>query len=210
VADTRQAKLWVTHMLFPSLESGGLLGGTPVPLLNLYTRVISIVEDVSEGVARVMILAGLILILAAAMSFFYLQVTCQRILRRQFEREYFQSIANVIRLEFPSLRKALEDFGVSVDYSRVPRALKCDFLALTHLLKTTAGAKQGYSKAQSLLILYFRWQFLSLAVRRSLRVGEKKAALRLTSVLQYFANAIGQHLYADEFGNLKADCLVNL
>jgi len=59
------------------------------------------------------------------------------------------------------------------------------------------------------LILYFRVQFLSLAVRRLLGVRERKAALRLTSVLQYFANVIGQRLYADEFGYLKPDCLVN-
>ena len=59
------------------------------------------------------------------------------------------------------------------------------------------------------MILYFRIQFLSLAVRRLLGVGERKAALRLTSALQYFANLTGQRLYADEFGNLRPDYLVN-
>jgi len=152
-----------------------------------------------------MILAWLILALSLAMVFFYFQATCQRILRRQFEREYFQIIADVIRLEFPSLRKSLDDFGVAVDYSRLPRALKCDFLALTHLLKSTGNVHQRYSTEQRLLIHYFRVQLFSLAVRRLLRVGEKKAALRLTSVLQYFANVVGQRLYAEEFGNLKAD-----
>jgi hypothetical protein len=53
-------------------------------------------------------------------------------------------------------------------------------------------------------------QFLSLVVRRLLRVSERKAALRLTSVLKYFANVIGQRLYADEFGNLRAENPVNL
>jgi len=156
-----------------------------------------------------MIVSWLILALSAAMVFFYFQATCQRILRRQFDQAYFQSIAKVIRLEFPSLRKSLAELGAGVDYSRVPKALKCDFLALTHLLKNTADVKQGYSKEQRLLILYFRIQFLSLAVRRSLGVGERKAALRLTSVLQYFANVIGQRLYADEFGNLRPDYLVS-
>ena len=156
-----------------------------------------------------MILSWLILALSMAMVFFYFQATCQRILRRQFDREYFQSIVNVIRLEFPSLRQALEQSGASLDYSRLPKALKCDFLALTHLLRNTADVKPGYSKEQRLLILYCRVQFLSLSVRCLLRVGEKKAALRLTSVLQYFANAIGQRLYADEFGSLLPDYLVN-
>ena len=156
-----------------------------------------------------MILAALILILSTALFFFYFQATCQRILRRQFDQTYFQSIANVIRLEFPSLRKSLAELGAAVDYSRMPKALRCDFLALTHLLKNTADAKQGYSREQRLLVLYFRIQFLSLAVRRVLGVRERKTALRLTSILQYFANVIGQRLYADEFANLNPGYLVN-
>ncbi len=158
-----------------------------------------------------MILSWLILALSLAMVFFYFQATCQRILRRQFDHEYFRSIANVIRLEFPSLREALEQSGASLDYSRLPKALKCDFLALTHLLRNTADVKPGFSKEQRLLMLYFRVQFLSLAVRRSLKVGERKAALRLTSILQYFANVIGQRMNDVGFGNAPtASYLVNL
>ena len=40
-----------------------------------------------------------------AMVFFYFQATCQKILRRHFERDYVQSIANVIRLEFLSVQE---------------------------------------------------------------------------------------------------------
>jgi hypothetical protein len=158
-----------------------------------------------------MILAAVILILSTALFFFYFQVTCQRILRRQFDREYFQSIANANRLEFPSLRKALEEFDAPVDYPRLRMMLKCDFLALTYLLKNAANVNQRYSKEERLLILYFRWQFLSLAVRRLLKLGEKKAILRLTSVLQYFANVVGQRVNTVRFGNLTAaDYLLNL
>ena len=35
-----------------------------------------------------MVLSALILILSTAFFFFYLQATCQRILRQQFDREY--------------------------------------------------------------------------------------------------------------------------
>jgi hypothetical protein len=158
-----------------------------------------------------MILAAFILILSTAMFFFYFQVTCQKVLRRQFDREYFQSIVNANRLEFPSLRKSLEEFGAPVDYPRLRMMLKCDFLALTYLLKNAANVNQRYSKEERLLILYFRWQFLSLAVRRLLKVGEKKAILRLTSVLQYFANVVGQRVNTVRFGNLTAaDYLLNL
>ncbi len=157
-----------------------------------------------------MILSWLILTLSLAMVFFYFQATCQRILRRQFDQEYFRSIVNVIRLEFPSVREALEQSGASLDYSRLPKALNCDFLALTHLLRNTTDVKPGYSKEQWLLILYFRVQFLSLAARRFLGVGERKAALRLTSILQYFANVVGERMNEVEFGNSPATSLVNL
>jgi len=148
-----------------------------------------------------MILAALILILSTAMFFFYFQATCQKVLRRQFDREYFQSIAKAVRLEFPSLRKSLEEVQAPVDYSRLSMMLRCDFLALTYLLDNVAGASQRYSWEERLLVLYFRWQFLSLAVRHLLKVGENKAILRLASVLQYFANVVGQRLDAVEFGN---------
>ena len=158
-----------------------------------------------------MILAVLILILSTAMFFFYFQATCQKILRLQFDKEYFQCIVNANRLEFPSLRKWLEEFGAPVDYPRLRMMLKCDFLALTYLLKNAANVNQRYSNEERLLILYFRWQFLSLAVRRMLKLGEKKAILRLTSVLQYFANVVGQRVNTVRFGNLTAaDYLLNL
>ena len=158
-----------------------------------------------------MIVPTLILVLSTAMFFFYFQVTCQKILRRQFDREYFQSIANANRLEFPALRKSLEEFGAPADYPRLRMMLKCDFLALTYLLKNAANVNQRYSKEERLLILYFRWQFLSLALRRLLKVGEKKAILKLTSVLQYFANVVGQRVDSVRFGNLTAaDYLLNL
>ena len=156
-----------------------------------------------------MIMAWLILILSLAMVFFYFQATCQRILRRQFDREYARSIANVIRLEFPSLRESLKESGAPLDYSRMPKMLTCDFLALTYLLKNVANAHQRYSNEERLLILYFRSQLLSLAARRLLKVGEKKAILRLTSVLHYFANVVGQRMNTVGIGNLRADYLVN-
>jgi hypothetical protein len=158
-----------------------------------------------------MIVATLILILSTAMFFFYFQVTCQKIFLRQFDREYFQFVVNANRLEFLSLRKALEEFGAPVDYPWLRMKLKCDFLALTYLLKNAANVNQRYSSQERLLILYFRWQLLLLAVRRLLKVGEKKAILQLTSVLQYFANVVGQRVNTAGFGNLTAaDYLLNL
>ena len=151
-----------------------------------------------------MILAWLILALSMAMVFFHFQTTCQKILRRQFEGEPFQSVANITRLEFPSLRRSLEGIGAPVDHHRLCRMLQCDFLALTYLLKNGANPKRHYSNEELLLTLYFRWQLLSLAVRSYLRAGEKKTILRLTSVLEYFANVVGQRLNTARCGTFTA------
>jgi hypothetical protein len=157
-----------------------------------------------------MIVATLILILSAAMFFFYFQTTCQSILRRQFDLEYFRSIANANRLEFPSLRKELEESGAPIEYSRLRGALRCDFLALTYLLRNVENSKGRYSNEERLLILYFYSQSLSLAVRRLLRLSDNKVTLRLTSVLQYFANVVGQRVGAVKLGSLTTDCPINV
>jgi len=149
-----------------------------------------------------MVLAALILILSTALFFFFFQVACQEILRRQFEGEYFRSIAMANRLEFPSLQESLEGDGSPVDYTRLRMMLKCDFLALTYLLKNVANTRRRYSKEERLLILYFRWQVLSLAVRCLLKMGQKEAILKLTSVLQYFANVVGRRINTVRFGSL--------
>ncbi|HXX22298.1 MAG TPA: hypothetical protein VEO19_04020 [Terriglobia bacterium] len=151
-----------------------------------------------------MFLAALVLILSAAMFFFYFQTTCQKIVRRQFEQEYFRSIVTAHRLEFLALQASLEESGVPVGCPRLHRMLKCDFLALTYLLKNAANVSQRYSNEERLLILYSRWQFLSLAVRCLLGLDEKKAALKVTSVLQYFANVVGQRVNRARAGNIIA------
>jgi hypothetical protein len=158
-----------------------------------------------------MLLAALILILVTALFLFYLQVTCRRILRRQFDREYFHAIVNANRLEFLAVRKAAEELGAPIDYPRMLMMLRCDFLALTYLLKNAANVNQRYSREERLLMLYFRLAFASLIARHWLRLREKPAILKLTAILQYFANVVGKRVNTVRFGNLTApDYLLNL
>jgi hypothetical protein len=157
-----------------------------------------------------MFLAALILILSTALFFFYFQATCQKILRRQFAQDYFQAIVNANRLEFPSVRKAL-DFGAPVDYPRLRLMLKCDFLALTYLLKNAANLNQRYSTEELFLMVYFRMLFFSLFTRHWLRLREKPAILKLTAILQFFANVVGQRVDTVRFADLTAsDYLLKL
>jgi len=82
--------------------------------------------------------------------------------------------------------------------------LKCDFLALTYLLKNAVNVDQRYSREERLLMLYFRLVFASLITRHWLRVREKSAILKLTAILQYFANVVGQRVDTVRFANLTA------
>ena len=149
-----------------------------------------------------MVLTVLILILATALFFFYLQITCQRILRRQFEREYFLAIVNAYRLEFPAVRRTLGEFDAPVDYPRLRVMLKCDFLALTYLLKNAANVHQRYSREEWLLMFYFRLSFASLVARHWFQKRERRSILKLAAILQYFANVVGQRVGTVRFANL--------
>ena len=105
----------------------------------------------------------------------------------------------------------MEEFGTPVDYPRLRRMLECDFLALTYLLKNVANVNQRCPNEERLLTLYFHWQLLSLAARRIFKIGETKAILKLTFVLDYIANVVGQRVHTTAFKNLLvADCLPNL
>jgi len=151
------------------------------------------------------------MIVSVGMFFFYLQATCQKVLRRQFSQEFFQSIVNANRLEFPSIRKAIEDLGSPVEYPRLLLTLKCDFLALTYLLKNAANVDQRYSYEERLLILYFKVVFASLVTCHWLKLRESSAVLKLTVILEYFANVVGERVNTVRFGNLTAsDYLLNL
>ena len=151
-----------------------------------------------------MVSAIIILVSSVALCLFYIQVTCQNILRREFECEFFTSIANANRLEFVFIRRSLEEFDAAVDYPWIRLALKCDYLALTYLLKNAANAKQSYSREERLLMLYFRALFLLLSILHLLRFRERAAMLRMVNILQHFANVLGERVSRFRFGNLSA------
>jgi hypothetical protein len=139
-----------------------------------------------------MLFSVVLLIVSSALLMFYLQLHCQRILRREFYDEFFHAVVNANRLEFPFVRKALEEFGVPVDYERVRMPLKCDFLALTYLRRNGCYAKLRFSKDERLLRMYFRVVFSLLWIRHRMGLSEKAAVLKLTSILAYLTNALGE------------------
>jgi hypothetical protein len=143
--------------------------------------------------------SGVILIVCIALFLLYIQAKCRITLGRKFEREYFQAVVNANRLKFPLVRKALERFDAP-DHSWVCMALQRDFLKLTYLLRNSAKPQQSYSHGEFLLILYFQAIFFAF---RFFKLRKKAAALKLTMVLQYFANVIGQGANGIRFSNVN-------
>ena len=158
-----------------------------------------------------MTMAIIIFVFSIALLMFYLQATCERILRREFGQEFFHSVVNANRLEFPFVRKALEEFNVPVDYERFRMQLKCDFLALTYLLKNAGNARRRFSKEERLLRHYFRAVFFVLMISHKMGLNERTAVLKLTSILEYFANVLGERVDTVRFGEMTAsDYLMSL
>ena len=151
-----------------------------------------------------MVMAFLILISSTALYFFYCQVTLQKILRRTFIRQYSQALVTANRLEFGSLCKTFKDPDATVDYSRRRVSLKCDFSALTYMLKNAANLNQRYSHQDRLLMFYFRLVLVSLSARHWLRASEKPAFFEMATILQYFANLVSERMSSVRFGNLSA------
>jgi len=157
-----------------------------------------------------MFVAALILTVSTALLFFYFQAVCRKILQRRSAEEYFQSIVNANRLEFPSVRRSIEGFGASVEYPRLRVMLKHDFLVLTYLLKNANNVYQRCTYEERLLILYFRVLYVCLVMRHWLRLRENSALLSLAAILQYFANVVGERVNTVRFGNLTTTDLLNI
>jgi hypothetical protein len=134
--------------------------------------------------------AIVLLIISAALSMFYLQAHCQRILWRQFGHELFLGVINANRLGFPFVRKALEELEVPVDYPSVRMRLMSDFLALTYLLKVTCKQRRRWLDEERLLAARFRATFVVLITTHWLGLNERPAVLKLTSILEYLANVL--------------------
>jgi len=145
-----------------------------------------------------------ILVVLTCLLCFWFQAGCRKILERPLADRYFQPIVTVHRFEFLLIRNARGDFARPVEFFRLAAALKCDFLGLTYLLKHTANFNQSYTWEERRLMLYFRVLLALLTARHWLRWREKPVLVRLTSILLYFANVIGERVNRIRVENLAA------
>lgn len=134
-----------------------------------------------------------ILILSTALFIFYIQTLCEKVLRREFSRPFFQDVLNTLDLEFPRLREALSA-NSPVSYEQIHLALKCDYATLTYLIKNGNPNRSRFSWQERLLISYFRLLLLALPVRHVCHFHEKQAVMKLTVILHHFANLVGERV----------------
>lgn len=140
-----------------------------------------------------MISAFAILILSTALFFFYIQTLCDKILRREFSRPYFREILDAIELEFPRVRQAMS-VNAPMNYSQTRLALRCDFLALTYMVRNANLKRRRFSVQEMILVAYFRVLLFWLAFRHVLHFREKECVIQLTVILRHFANLVGERI----------------
>ncbi|HEV3275983.1 MAG TPA: hypothetical protein VG860_04130 [Terriglobia bacterium] len=145
-----------------------------------------------------------ILVISASLFLFYLQAACERILRRPFEDPLPDPIVDANRLEFPFIRRALEEYDAPVDYARFRVQLMCDYLALIYLLRNAANHHRRLSGEERTLAVYFRALSGLLALCHLSGLTERPLLLKMTSVLEYFANVLGERIKRVRFGHLTA------
>src|SRR5438874_9099434 len=142
-----------------------------------------------------MVLPILVLITSLSLCLFYIQVTCRTILDREFQREYFRSVVSASRLEFLAVREEVETPESQFNYSAARMALACDYLTLAYLLKNAVNTGRRYSRQERLLMLYFRALMASFSVSHAFRLNAKSTVLRMTAILQFFANVLGERVF---------------
>lgn len=144
-----------------------------------------------------------ILIFSTALLIFYIQTLCEKILRREFSRAYFQDVLNALDMEFPRLRRAILD-NAEMSYPQVQLALKSDYSTLTYLIKKGNPKRRSFSWHEKLLITYFRVLLSILPIRYAFHCRERQAVMKLTAILYHFANLVGERVISASAPSMAA------
>jgi hypothetical protein len=139
-----------------------------------------------------MLCSAVILIVSAALFLFYAQATCQKALRREFDGQYFESIVNAYRLEFPTVVKSIQQADGPFNSEAARQSLRADFQTLSYLMRS--AVQSGPSPQERLLAFYFKSILFSLGIRQALGLGGSKPAAKLAAILQYFSNVLGEQV----------------
>lgn len=138
-----------------------------------------------------------ILISSLALLFLWARSVTRSILETPFQQDYSREVAEANRLEFLNVRQALGgELDQSSDFRDALSALERDYEALSYLLRNAATLHVGrYTRAERLLI--FDFHLLRVWARFSRLLGFqawRSSLRRMTTILEYFGNVVGQRL----------------
>jgi hypothetical protein len=151
-----------------------------------------------------MVMPYVVLVCSTALFFFYLQATCERVLRREFSHPYFREIVQAIQLEFPRLREGAAA-NASLQYSETRMSLECDYMALKYLLKNSDRGYRHLSRGERGLMVYFRVLLFAMSIQHVLKLGENNTVVKMASILQFFANVLGERVSVNSLGTALSD-----
>ena len=151
-----------------------------------------------------MLMSILVLVVSTALVLFYIQTFCEKALKREFSHPYFKEIIQAIQMEYPRLRDSSVS-KASYNYSDARLALKCDFMTLEYLLKNGDPTGRHLSRREWILTLYFRFLLLCLPIRHAFNLQEREAVSKLATILQFFANSVGEKLTVNSFASAQAN-----
>ncbi len=141
-----------------------------------------------------MVMAGVILIISAALFMFYLQTVCEKVLKHEFAHSYAGFLVHTASLEFLAVRNKLAATEGDFDFARMTTALECDYQVEISLLQQFKSDGLDHKIENWLLRCYFRALSFSMGPCRALGFSGKSTLLKLTDILQYFSNTIGQQM----------------
>jgi hypothetical protein len=148
------------------------------------------------------VVSVLIFVFSVALLLFYLQAACERIIGRPFKEALAQPVIEGNKLTFPQIRRALETSGTPVDGARFQVQLNGEFAALIHLLRSAGAERRRLSGTERTGAIYFRMLSGLLTVCRLFGMKERPLMLKMTSVLEFFANVLGERTRRVRFGQL--------
>ncbi len=150
-----------------------------------------------------MLMSVMVLVMSSALFLFYIETICEKALRQEFSRPFFKEIVEAIHLEYPQLRDSFAS-REPLDYAQAHLALKCDFITLEYLMKNGDPARRHLSRRERLLVLYFRFLLFTLPIRHAFKLKESEAVLHLATILEFFANSVGEKLSVTSFAKAQA------
>jgi hypothetical protein len=145
------------------------------------------------------VIASTVIFIASALLFAYwFRYTCLLILSTRTARDYSRAVVEANDLSFPAVRNQLDETSDRVEaMDQVRASLDRDYQLLTYLLEHSDCRPEGQGFEEWMLRLNYR--IMSVAYRGARRLSgsaARRVLLEMTSVINYFANAMGERMQA--------------